>query len=127
MSQPGRSSRKRQSLAKTLAVATFAGVALGVVEVWQFGLFVPNLLRACAAGIAFTWVLALWGHFFGHRQRYVFFILCAAAGAVGGLAWWAIAPTQIRPLIPCVIGAVAAAVLYLTQGRFRRESARPAV
>lgn len=127
MNQPAASPSGRQSLAKTLVLAAFAGVVLGGIEVWQFGLGIGSLSRACAAGVTFMWVLALWVPFVGRRRRRSGCVVWVGAGALAGLAWWAISPTQISWYVPPVVGAVAAVVWGLAEGVLRRESSKPAV
>lgn len=122
MNQPAAAPPGRQSLVKTLVLAAFGGVVLGGIEVWQFGWGLGSLSRACAAGVTFMWVIALWVHVVGRRQRRSVFVVWVAAGALAGLAWWAISPTQISWYVPPVVGAAAAVVWGLAEGVFRRET-----
>ena len=93
----------RLSLVKMIVLATFLGVAIGVVEIWLYGF--GSLAAACAAGIAFTWVLAFAMYFLHPLNKALFFLLWVCAGAIAGFAWSILAPNPTHPAVAPAVGA----------------------
>ena len=112
----------RSSVVESLAGATLGGVLLGSITLLVYGpRRVALLLPACAAGVAFAWVMVISGLLIGRRTRGFFSMLFVSAGAVAGLAWSAVSPERVSPGLACGVGAGLAAVYLLVDRAIRHE------
>jgi uncharacterized membrane protein YccC len=110
------------SLVGGFARATLAGVILGSFMLLVYGpRRVGLLLPACAAGVAFTWVIGICGLFVGKRTSWFFSVFFVFAGAVAGLAWSAVSPERVSPALGSAVGAGLAALRFLIGRGGRRE------
>ena len=109
------------SIMKTGLLSVFAGLMIGIFYVcyersWS------NLLSGIAAGIGFTAaffimtvVLRL------SKEGWRLYALSAVAGLAGGLSWWLLAETHLSPLIPVIIGGIAAPTAMWVETRNQDE------
>ena len=113
---------KRATLLGILAAATVAGGLLISLPLWYYGPTGVGFLPACAAGITFTWVIALSRYVLGPGKRVLLFVVLVVAGTLGGFAWWAASSGHVSLLAACASGGVVAPVWALLGRGFRGES-----
>ena len=117
-----RATDEKRSLLKTVLGAIFAGFILGVIDLWAFEPSIRLFFAGVAAGITFALTFFISIHLFGSLKVTYLLTLTAASGGLGGLAWWSVSQSSIRPVIAVIIGILLALIAVWADRGFKSDT-----
>ena len=97
---------RRPAFLFTLLASMLLCSVTALIELWSHPLSLRGIGASLGAGAAFGAVLATSVTFIRTPSRFALFSVCALAGGIGGLAWWAL----LRPS-SSLVAALAIGVL----------------
>lgn len=123
MTTQHRAGAEKRSLLKTLLLAVFAGVILGVFDLWAFEPSMSLFLAGAAAGVIFAVIFGVVIYFFGLQRGISLIFLTGASGGAAGFVWWYVAKSAVQPGIAIFIGMLLAEIAMWAEGGFKSEVA----